>query len=336
MKKEALSICGITVEPGCEEFRKIKVSEMADGTPISVPVIMKNGVEPGPTLYLQACIHGGEVTGMEIARRATIDVDPNKLSGALVTVPIANVPAYLTRWHSFTLEERYALDMAQHLPGKADGFLTQRMAYFIFNEFVLKANYIVDFHSGGPGRLMYPFSYIQYDHFDVNGTLARREEITRALGTRYIMPTSVFLKLSHTTTRSPVSTWREQILKRGTITTAFEAGEAPKVAWEHVPFGVECVKNLMKHLKMLDGQPKYPEEQKIVRSIVAVRNDHGGILHTLAKPGQEVSKGDIIAEVNNAHETVEVIKCPLDSIVLMASTVAIVYPGSEVFWLIEV
>jgi hypothetical protein len=330
MEKE---ICGITVEKGNVKSRKVRVAELADGTPVEVPIIIVNGAEPGPTLYVQAGVHGDEPLAMEIASRVARETDPNDLSGVMIVVPIANVPAYLTRSHMFALEERPRYDMLECFPGMPNGSLTQRIAYFLYKEVILKADYVMDIHGGGYHRFSYPYAYLLYESNNY-GTLTKMTEMTKALGTKFIMPWSVYTQFSHVRP-SAGRPWIIDCCSRGILPTGMELGEAPHVSEEYLQLGVKFVENLMKYIGMLRGKPSLPEEQVILKEALQARNNRGGILHTLARPGQKVKEGDVIAEIFDAFGKVEDIVCPFSGFILMAATSAITYPGAEIFWLVR-
>lgn len=65
----------------------IQIAGLAQPT----PVLVVNGVHPGPALCLTATIHGDELNGIEIIRRTVYDLDPEELSGAVISIPIVNL-----------------------------------------------------------------------------------------------------------------------------------------------------------------------------------------------------------------------------------------------------
>ena len=65
----------------------IQIAGLAQPT----PVLVVNGVHPGPALCLTATIHGDELNGIEIIRRMVYDLDPEELSGAVIGIPIVNL-----------------------------------------------------------------------------------------------------------------------------------------------------------------------------------------------------------------------------------------------------
>jgi len=66
-----------------------------DGIDGPTPVLVINGATRGPVLCLTAAIHGDELNGIEIVRRVMYDLDPSKLSGAVIGVPIGLVAGAL-------------------------------------------------------------------------------------------------------------------------------------------------------------------------------------------------------------------------------------------------
>ena len=62
----SLDVAGISVAPGTRQRHSIELTELADGTRVSIPLDLVNGAQPGPRLYLGAAIHGDEVDGVGI------------------------------------------------------------------------------------------------------------------------------------------------------------------------------------------------------------------------------------------------------------------------------
>src|SRR5690349_5954117 len=131
---------GVPVRTGEIVRSRIPIGEQLDGTPLTMPVVTIGGAKDGPTLYLQGGLHGDEMTGIEIARVVIKELDPSKLSGTVVCVPLANVPAHLTRTRGFLHEERWLIDVNRVFPGSAHGLLSERIADVLFNEFARPAD----------------------------------------------------------------------------------------------------------------------------------------------------------------------------------------------------
>ena len=69
-------------------------TELFEGVPVSTPVLVLNGDNPGPTVCLTAAVHGDELNGIEMVRRVMHDLSPKEVSGAIIGVPIVNVQGF--------------------------------------------------------------------------------------------------------------------------------------------------------------------------------------------------------------------------------------------------
>ena len=93
---------------------QIHLTDNALGVPWRVPLIIIRGENKGPTLGITAALHGNELNGISTIFKLIEKIDPKKLSGNLVLVPISNVPGYL-------LNQRYFIDnvdLNRIMPGK--------------------------------------------------------------------------------------------------------------------------------------------------------------------------------------------------------------------------
>src|SRR5262247_499229 len=93
MAKE-MRIAGLSIPAGSSVRHALEVTELADGSRITLPLLVLNGAFPGPRLYLGAAIHGDEVSGVEILFRACAQVQPDTLAGSIVCVLVQNPLAF--------------------------------------------------------------------------------------------------------------------------------------------------------------------------------------------------------------------------------------------------
>jgi len=82
------------VPSGTSQRLSWTATELFEGVPVATPVLVINGAKRGPTLCLTAAIHGDELNGIEMVRRVMHDISPDKLSGAIIGVPIVNVQGF--------------------------------------------------------------------------------------------------------------------------------------------------------------------------------------------------------------------------------------------------
>ena len=325
-----MAFLGVSAKPGTVERARVRVGDLSDGTPITLPVAMVRGAADGPTLYIQAGLHGDELTGIQIAREALPTLDPKRISGTVVVVPLANVPAHLTRTRGYLHEERWLIDINRIFPGNPHGLLTERIAAVLFNEFVRNADMTIDLHSALDGCDIAPFVYIDPDD-DEGGTLALREKVGRAFGTPYVYYKPRGEKLG---TSDMTRSMRAQAELAKKPDFSAEMGESRRVSWQHVPLGVRGIHNSLKAMGMEEGAPEVPASQRRFSKITLAHAEKGGGLRMKKHIGNEVRKGDTLAEILDVFGgTIEEVKSPADGFVLREMLLGSLSTGAEVAWI---
>src|SRR5258708_6957046 len=83
------------------------------------PVTTISGARPGPTLFVNAGVHGGEYPAVEAAIDLSRDVNAAELAGTVVVMPVLNLPAF--RQRSMFVCPVDNLNPNRVFPGKPDG-----------------------------------------------------------------------------------------------------------------------------------------------------------------------------------------------------------------------
>ncbi|HHQ13712.1 MAG TPA: succinylglutamate desuccinylase, partial [Chromatiales bacterium] len=89
-----LTVLGTPVPPGSSTRLTWAASQVFEGVSTATPVLVVNGREPGPVLCLTAAIHGDELNGIEMVRRVLHELEPEKLKGAVIGIPIVNLQGF--------------------------------------------------------------------------------------------------------------------------------------------------------------------------------------------------------------------------------------------------
>ncbi len=320
----------VPIQRGEVVRRRVPVGELPDGSPVALPVVTIGGAKPGPTLYLQAGIHGDELTGIAICREALAALDPAAISGTIVAVPVANVPSFLTRTRGFLHEERWLIDINRIFPGNPHGLLTERIASVLFEDFARHADLTIDLHSALAGCDIAPFVYIDPDD-DEGGTLGAREKYGLAFGTPY----AYYKRRGQMFGTSDLSrSFSAQAEAAGIATFSAEMGESRRVSWERVPLGARGIRNVLVAMGMLDEEPMVPQPARRFTTITLVHANRGGGLRLTVDLGNEVSTGQEIGEVVDVFgERVERLEASRDGFILRAMRYGSVSTGAEVVWI---
>ena len=324
-----MTFLGVPVKRGEITKTRVSVGELSDGSAVAIPVVTIGGTKPGPTLHIQAGIHGDELTGIEICRRALSTLRPDEIAGTVTVVPLANVPSHLTRTRGYLHEERWLIDINRIFPGNPHGLLTERIANVLFEEFVKQADLTIDLHSALDGCDIAPFAYVDPDD-DTNGTLAMRERAAKAFGTPYVYYKKRGAAFGTSDLTRSMSNQADLAHKAVTIA---EMGESRRVSHDLVPVGVRGIRNVLAEMKMIAATVE-PVEQRRFTQIHLVHSDRGGGLRMNVDVHDEVKQGATIAEVVDVFgETVETLRAPVDGFILRAMRLGSVSTGAEIVWI---
>ena len=147
MKTTAIENFDIAALAAGEETRELVAIEGPAGSgPWHLPAMRIKGTEDGPTLVVFGAVHGNEYEGVEAIPEILRQVTATRLRGLLVAVPVCNVPAYDAGTRNSPVD---GLNLARVFPGRADGSITQRIAYWLKEKIISRADFLIDLHSGG-------------------------------------------------------------------------------------------------------------------------------------------------------------------------------------------
>ena len=276
--REPVSILGNDVEPGTFARLNWTATELFEGVPVSTPVLVVNGVEPGPTLCLTAAVHGDELNGIEMVRRVLHDVSPEDLSGTLIGVPIVNVQGF--RRGSRYLPDRR--DLNRYFPGNPGGSAAARIAYSFFHDVVEHCDALVDLHTGSFERTNLP--QIRADLRDPD--IVRLSE---GFGSTVIL---------HSTPGD--GTLRQAATDAGIPTVTLEAGGPLQLEPSEVMDGVSGIETLLGSLGMIESPRRwFGNAEPVYYRSSWVRADSGGILLSDVSLGSTVRKGDLLGTITD-------------------------------------
>lgn len=272
-----LRLLGNEVPRGTSTRLAWSPSESFSGIAVPTPVLVINGVEPGPTLCLTAAIHGDELTGIEIVRRVMFAINPQKLTGAVIGVPIVNLQGF--RRNSRYLPDRR--DLNRYFPGNSGGSLAARVAHSFFNEVVTRCDALVDMHTGSFHRTNLP--QVRADMND-SGVA----QLARNLGAIVVLQS-----------RGNSGTLRRAAVEHGIPAVTLEAGEPMRLAEDQVAHGVQSIHSVLNGMEMYGRPSIWGKPEPVYYKSFWVRSNTGGILFSRVKLGDRVQTGDVLGTVTD-------------------------------------
>ncbi|MDF1810257.1 MAG: succinylglutamate desuccinylase/aspartoacylase family protein [Phycisphaerales bacterium] len=300
---------GSQVQPGESASLSVTVSEGYSGTEIMTPVYVWRGIKEGPTVSITAAVHGDEINGTG-AIRHIIRQKPFELnSGTLVLVPVVNLLGF--ERHSRYLPDRR--DLNRSFPGSSEGSLASRLARSFFDQIVRQCDYGIDLHTAAVRRTNFP--NVRADLSD-----ERVAPFARAFGAELILDG-----------KGPKGSLRASACKIGCPTIILEAGEVWKVEPGVVEYAVRGIRNCLRHLEMVDGQPVEPAFRIETKTTKWIRATQGGFLEFHVSPGEMVEKNHPIAtNTDLMGDEQNVIYAPRSGVVLGMTTLPSVAPGDPI------
>ena len=307
---EPLELLGTEIPTGTSMRLSWSATELFEGVPVSTPVLAINGALPGPNLCLTAAVHGDELNGVEMVRRVLHDINPNKLSGAIIGVPIVNVQGF--RRGSRYLPDRR--DLNRYFPGNPTGSAAARIAHSFFTNVVAHCDALIDLHTGSFERANLPQIRADLRNPDV-------VTLTQGLGGMVIL---------HST--PAVGTLRYAATQAGIPAVTLEAGGPSVLELNEVRHGVNGIETLISTIGMQRKLRLWSDPEPVYYRSSWVRADSGGILLADVSLGSTVRAGDLLGTINDPMSNARSeVRSPYSGRVIGMARNQVVMPGFAAF-----
>ena len=267
--------------------------------PLLSPVLLARGARPGPRLYMQCLIHGGENVGPIAAARFLRGIDLAALKGSIAVLLCANPLGQ--RQHS-RLVPQDGTNLNRIFPGKPDGSVGEQMVHRLL---ALAGEHggdcVLDLHSGG--ELTITAFYVIHDAKGDGPAERASRDIAGKLGSRYQWGASedwmdgTYLAHVSRRHRKPV--------------VIIESGGGARVREEDLANFATALAGATRALGMLPGEPPSATDIRRGGNAVHVKCSAGGYWKCHVEPGQDMVGGQVMGEMLDMYgEVVETIRCP--------------------------
>lgn len=163
---------------------QLKIGSHRDGSPIGLPVVIVQGKQAGPVLWMHGCVHGDEYCGALNIHSFLRTLDPMQVRGAVVALPILNLTAFQALRRMSPIEGYNNGDMNRCFPGKANGSFTEQAAYVVYQELKKHATHFIDFHTAFTADTRWAL------YADIGGEVAHMgRKMAQAFGYQHTLPT---------------------------------------------------------------------------------------------------------------------------------------------------
>lgn len=314
----------IELSPGSRGQWRVPIARRSSGENLMMHVHGVRGVKDGPTLALVAAVHGDAISGTRTVLETIARLDPHKLAGTVLAVPVANPVAFES--NTRTTGQGMNTDMNNMnrvLPGNRGGWVTQKLAAAL-TEFVLdRADAVVDYHCGGGTSINYVLTI-----GDENGDEPDSFNFARLMGTPFVFAHDA----------DPFTGTIDGYMKsRGKLcAVAEQGGNTLPAGWYEL--AASRVDNFFDAMGMMEVERTMPDKQFLMYERYLVRMDHGGIyipevdVNVLSTM---VEGNTLLGRVIDPHsaDVIQEVRAPYEqsAILMMRTSMTRVNPGDYGF-----
>lgn len=276
--------------------RRYSVPFTLDGTwgRVRMPLYVACSDTPGKTVVAIGGTHGDEYEGPVGLKNLIDGLGPASLvSGRLIVIPVFNVPAFKAARRDSPLD---GVNMNRAFPGNPAGTITSRMARFLTDHVLSKADIVIDIHSGGQGwQIVRCMSFHEVSDPAAYQTF---KKMAKLFGTPFIM---IY------TSGMGTGLLTEEAEAMGITTIGSELGFGASTDLDGVRFAQQGMLNVMREAGLLDS-PIVPQtdpgldRQRVVQALDInrwVTAPAAGIIEPAATLGSFVKQGDVVARLHD-------------------------------------
>lgn len=291
-----------------------------DGSWVRFPIIVVSGIEEGPRLLVDGAHHGDEYEGVQAIIETANALDPKKLKGTFIGVPVLNMEAFMYG-NRISPMDYSTLNLNRAYPGTPEGFITSRIVDAYLQNIVKKSTHIITFHGGGDALYLDPLA----SYIPGNDSADASYRMAKAFGVEIL--------------------WRMEDVPFGGFLNA-EAAKlgipciTPEVGSQsiqhpyanrrrHIDICATGIANVMKSLRMIEGDVVPQAERQIDITLIYLCSNAGGIHVVKKMPVEPFVKGEVLAEIFDVFgDKVGETLAPEDGVMVGYGVYPVVLPGN--------
>ena len=272
-----------------EDFNIIFNTEKEDH---QLPICIINGKEKGVVFTIVAGIHGYEYPPIIALQEILNEINPQKLCGSLIILPIANIGAFYQRTPFLHPEDKKNLNKT--FPGSPSGSISEQIANYITQNIIPNTDIFIDLHGGDANEDLVPFVCFYDNPKNLENTQKARQ-LSEISGLPMIV--SYPYTISN---EEPALYAFKQAVQLGKVSISVEAGKLGNLQSDNVTILKNAIYNILDFSKIyLTEQKIKQKEQKLFTQQVYISSPKKGIFYSELKAGDFVRKGENLGYITD-------------------------------------
>ena len=262
---------------------------------VSLPMVITNGSAPGPVLAVTAGIHGGEYVPMVAVRQFVRELDPALMRGTIV-VSLQSSPVAFQQRMAF-VNPLDGENLNRSFPGDPQGGPTARLAAWLWENLLARADYYVDCHCGDLPEALDPFTGASPGP---DGVL---DERTRAMADCFDVPRLIVDPLEGSTIRAAAMAGIPAVL--------IEVGGEGRWSQEEADVQRNGLRRIAAQVGILPAEAGARPRLPLFENAADVLSERAGLWYPEVAPGTSVAEGTRLGRLEDPlGEVVQEILAP--------------------------
>jgi N-alpha-acetyl-L-2,4-diaminobutyrate deacetylase len=283
-----------------------------------IPFTVIVGAARTPVALVIAGAHGDEYEGPAAIQDLSSELDPCKVKGTVIFVPVANPAAFAAASRRHPADNG---DLNRSFPGSAGGGPTEQLAHLLLGELALVSQCILSLHGWSKEASLLP--YAEYALGDTPVMNASREA-ARVLGFRYLHPY-----------HWPVGVLGNAVLAHGIPIVETEVGGNGTITPEGQAFYREAILRFLAHFGLVEFHSQ-PMQAPIIVDHSDLLASQAGLFRSTVEPGDAVVAGQHVGTISGLDGlVVQTLHAPRSGSVAILRRLASVQPNDrllQIFW----
>jgi predicted deacylase len=252
------------------------------------PFVVARGLEDGPAVALLSGVHAGEYPPIVANIRFMRQLDPARLRGNIVSIPVVDPPAFYARGAFLCPID--GKNPNRCFPGTPTGTFSDVLAHAIFSNVIQRATHLIDLHCGDVFEHLSAFAICR------RSGNAAVDDVAFAMARAFALPFVVAtepgpIALPGTTSAAAASA--------GIPAITSEAGGRGLLTEPETQMQVRGIGNVLRYLGALEGEPESTPNQRVCKTSSALLAPVEGLWYPEVDLTDDVAAGQRLGRIEN-------------------------------------